>query len=64
MKIREDLDGVVDGKQGYTGFARILKAEQTAAEIYITKYVSKETNVDISENLKADYNEIHRQLKI
>lgn len=53
-----DVDFMVEGK---TGMAIIYKADQPAAEIYITKYVSKETNVDISENLKTDFSEIHRQ---
>ena len=64
MKIWEDLDGAVDENLGYTGFARVLKADQPAAEIYITKYVSKEIIIDISENLKPDFEEIHRQEKI
>jgi len=53
MKLWEDLDGKFR-EEGKTGMARIFKAEQPAAEIYITKYISKETNIDISEHLSTN----------
>jgi hypothetical protein len=56
MRDWENLDGI-GIKEGTTGMARIFKAKQPAAEIYITKYVTKEINVDLSKSLSVCFGE-------
>ena len=43
------LDGNI--MEGKTGIARIHRAIQPAAEVYVTKYITKELNIDVSDSL-------------